>query len=121
MLVFFVLKSDAITAQAAAANKIDAYIKSTFNVEKSATLTTEQKTTVNNWWKDKKRSEGSLITREDGLPQGIFLENGKFVSCLRLYSFVSSNTESCFCCIFFGQHVTIAEAGFRLQLGWYPS
>ena len=82
----FKLKSDAIAAKAVAEDTIDEYIRSTFNVESSATLTTEQRATLLNWWKTKKKTEKSLITREDGLPTGINLEkkNNKHVSCLCL-------------------------------------
>ncbi len=81
---YFVSKCDAIAAQAESESKIEAYIKSTFNVEKSATLTTEQGATLLNWWKDERKRDKSLINRDDGLPPGIYLKNNKYVSCLCL-------------------------------------
>jgi hypothetical protein len=80
----FTLKSEAIAAKAVAEDTIDEYIRSTFNVEKSATLTTEQGATLLNWWKDERKRDKSLINRDDGLPPGIYLKNNKYVSCLCL-------------------------------------
>ena len=102
----FKLKSEAIAARAVAEDTIDKYIKSTFNVENSATLTTEQRVTLLNWWKNKKKMDKSLIIREDGLPTGIYLiDNGKHVSCVCLLYFVRSYTESCFHCVFLSREL----------------
>jgi hypothetical protein len=62
----FKLKSDAIAAKVVADDTIDEYIRSTFNVENSAALTTEQRVTLLNWWKNKMKMDKSLITRENG-------------------------------------------------------
>jgi hypothetical protein len=79
----FVSKSDAIAAQAESASKIEAYIKSTFNVEKSAQpFTTDEKTTLTHWWQDERKRDPSL-SKIRNLPRNIYLNlNGKHVSCI---------------------------------------
>lgn len=71
---YFALKSDAITAKAAAEKTIDAYIYDTFPVgNKKRSL--EEKRILTNWWKDERKREKSLIIKEDGLLFGITLDN----------------------------------------------
>ena len=79
----FVSKCDAIAAQAVSASRIEAYIKSTFNVEKSARLlTTDEKTTLIHWWQDERKGDPSLTSRKiRNLPRNIYLlSSGKYVS-----------------------------------------
>ncbi len=80
---YFVSKCDAIAAQAESESKIEAYIKSTFNVEKSARpLTTDEKSTLIHWWQDERKRDPSLSSRKiRNLPRNIYLlSNGKYVS-----------------------------------------
>ena len=77
---YFVSKSDAIAAQAESASKIEVYIKSTFNVEKSARpFTTDEKTTLIHWWKYERKRDPSLVKIRN-LPRNIYLRDGKYVS-----------------------------------------
>ena len=80
---YFVSKCDAIAAQAESESKIEAYIKSTFNVEKSARpLTTDEKRTLIHWWQYERKRDPSLSSRKiRNLPRNIYLlSNGKYVS-----------------------------------------
>jgi hypothetical protein len=63
---YFELKSDAIIAQAAAATKIDAYIKTIF--PDIVQLTTEEKKRLSLWWQGEKKREKKTAIKKDGLP-----------------------------------------------------
>ena len=79
----FKLKSDAIAAKAESESKIEAYIKSTFNVEKSARpLTTDEKRTLIHWWQYERKRDPSLSSRKiRNLPRNIYqVSNGRYVS-----------------------------------------